>query len=106
MILRECNFANIRGRQILWMQTLVGLQKNAKPSQADILNVLRNELFLQKNLIDGDILDIFLKLTISELFLKIFITTLVLVNQSVYGPNNSRTTKHFHMRHFQRKTQC
>ena len=68
MILRECNFANIRGRQILWMQTLVGLQKNAKPSQTDILKVLRNELFLQKNLIEGDILDIFLKLTISELF--------------------------------------
>lgn len=82
------------------------LAKNAKPSQTDILKVLRNELFLQKNLIDGDILDIFLKLTISKLFLKIFITILVLVNQSVYGPNNSRTTKHFHMRLFQRKTQC
>ena len=47
---------------------------------------------------------IFLKLTISELFKKNFITTLVFVNQLVYDPNNSRITEKFDMRHFQRKT--
>ena len=46
---------------------------------------------------------IFLKLTISEIFLKLFITNLVFVNQSLYVPNNSIVTEQFHMRHFQRK---
>ena len=94
-----------------------------KPSQIDILKVSNNNqemncfskklttcryfredksLFIISNKRQQSIM-IFLKLTISELFKKKFITTLVFVNQLVYCPNNSRITEQFDMTHFQRK---
>ena len=123
MILRECNFANSRRRQISRIQTLVDLQENARPSQIDILKVSSNNqevncfskklnryryfredksLFIIFNKRQQSIM-IFLKLPISELFVKFFIINLVFLNQSVYVPNNSIVIEEFHRRHFQRK---
>ena len=94
-----------------------------KPTRIDILKVSNNNqemncfskelnrcrcfrkdkgLFIMSNKRQQSIM-IFLKLTISELFKKKFITTLVFVNQLVYCPNNSRITEQFDMTHFQRK---
>ena len=99
------------------------LGKNAKSLQIDILKVSNNNqeincfskklnqcryfredksLFIISNKRQQSVM-IFLKLTISDLFLKFFITNLVFVNQSLYLPNNSIVTEQFHMRHFQRK---
>ena len=106
---KETNFANTDSCRL-----------SKKPSQIDILKVSNNNqemncfskklttcryfredksLFIISNKRQQSIM-IFLKLTISELFKKFFITTL-LTNQ--YMAPNSRITEQFDMTHFQRK---